>query len=218
MRSFLLTCVLLAGVRAEEVETEDVASCAAAGGGGCANDEEVAAMQMELLQGGLRLQHPNVAPETDTDPHATAPRELDMVELAEYMYGDSDVNIETRANSSSEDSSRRSLLSTRGSSGAECDTAAWASHFAKDAHDCGMSTGGRQPGAGNCARGRFHTSYECANCIGNFIDCGRKHCSMKCCLGSCGTKYKCQKCSSDYCAKTIHDCTGGFTPPGLWLR
>jgi hypothetical protein len=81
-----------------------------------------------------------------------------------------------------------------------------------------VASGGRMPAAGNCARGRFHTSWECGNCIGQYIDCGRAHCTFKCCMGNCPTKYNCKKCASDHCIRALKSCTGGYIPPNLWER
>merc|ERR1719261_532317 len=74
---------------------------------------------------------------------------------------------------------------TLGATSGNCDTSSWNSHFASDTKACGLQSGGRQSAAGNCATGRFHTSSQCGNCIGNYISCSREHCTMACCLGNC---------------------------------
>merc|ERR1712232_419507 len=107
---------------------------------------------------------------------------------------------------------------TLGATSGNCDTSSWNSHFASDTKACGLQSGGRQPAAGNCATGRFHTSSQCGNCIGNYISCSREHCTMACCLGNCVDSYNCRKCGSDHCTWGLKSCTGGFVPSGYWTR
>jgi len=107
---------------------------------------------------------------------------------------------------------------TLGSTSGSCDTSGWDSHFASDAHACGMQSLGQQRAAGSCAKGKFHTSWRCANCIGEYIACSAQKCSGICCLGQCVNKYECKKCASDNCVWKLKRCTGGFVPSGYWVR
>merc|ERR1712216_677609 len=103
-----------------------------------------------------------------------------------------------RGSASSEDVSMNfgnSTNVTLGSTSGSCDTSGWDSHFASDTHACGMQSLGQQQAAGNCARGKFGTSWQCGNCM---------------------NEYSCKKCASDNCVWKLQRCSGGFVPSGYW--
>merc|ERR1719414_1427314 len=69
-------------------------------------------------------------------------------------------------------------------------------NFAQNLKRCALRNGLRVRDTGKCMQHKQHVSYQCGQCMGHLMICGKK-CVRQCCSGSCPHDYKCKKCNND---------------------
>merc|ERR1719384_1401451 len=85
-------------------------------------------------------------------------------------------------------------------------------NFAENLKSCAIHSSLRARGTGVCMQHKQHVSYECGQCMGRLMVCG-KQCIRQCCSGTCLHDHKCKQCNVDRgCNAAFRRCAGVSAP------